>query len=195
MLSYRLITVEMRQKSIVIQMLGSLYGLYVNDCFFMKSILFLCHPMDILSILHCRLSSCQIRSCLPFVQVSPFGRDLRLIKLFAYHVKAIKRHVVYLCARHLFCRAPEILMRSGHGKAVDWWSLGALMYDMLTGAVSLYLCRTVEKLSYRHLVHSCITVTGADWAQFHALMYDMFLNDIGAHIQALTTFVAAPVYV
>ena len=34
-------------------------------------------------------------------------------------------------------RAPEILTRSGHGKAVDWWSLGALMYDMLTGAVSI----------------------------------------------------------
>ncbi len=30
--------------------------------------------------------------------------------------------------------APEILTRSGHGKDVDWWSLGALMYDMLTGA-------------------------------------------------------------
>lgn len=34
-------------------------------------------------------------------------------------------------------RAPEILTRSGHGKAVDWWSLGALMYDMLTGLVSI----------------------------------------------------------
>ena len=35
-----------------------------------------------------------------------------------------------------YFRAPEILTRTGHGKAVDWWSLGALMYDMLTGAVS-----------------------------------------------------------
>ncbi|KAL5478192.1 hypothetical protein EMCRGX_G025088 [Ephydatia muelleri] len=31
--------------------------------------------------------------------------------------------------------APEILQRTGHGKAVDWWSLGTLMYDMLTGAI------------------------------------------------------------
>merc|ERR1712059_179778 len=30
--------------------------------------------------------------------------------------------------------APEILNRSGHGKEVDWWSLGILAHDMLTGA-------------------------------------------------------------
>ena len=33
--------------------------------------------------------------------------------------------------------APEILNRSGHGQAVDWWSLGALLYEMLTGWVEL----------------------------------------------------------
>ncbi|NXC22821.1 KS6B2 kinase, partial [Corythaeola cristata] len=42
---------------------------------------------------------------------------------------------------HTFCgtieyMAPEILVRSGHNRAVDWWSLGALMYDMLTGSAS-----------------------------------------------------------
>lgn len=38
---------------------------------------------------------------------------------------------------HRSFRAPEILTRTGHNKAVDWWSLGTLLYDMLTGAVSI----------------------------------------------------------
>jgi p70 ribosomal S6 kinase len=41
---------------------------------------------------------------------------------------------------HTFCgtieyMAPEILLRHGHDKSVDWWSFGALMFDMLTGSV------------------------------------------------------------
>jgi len=29
--------------------------------------------------------------------------------------------------------APEMLIRNGYGKAVDWWALGALLFEMLSG--------------------------------------------------------------
>lgn len=30
--------------------------------------------------------------------------------------------------------APEIIQRTGHGKAVDWWTLGCFLYEMITGS-------------------------------------------------------------
>lgn len=34
--------------------------------------------------------------------------------------------------------APEILKRVGHGKAADWWTFGALIYEMITGLPPFY---------------------------------------------------------
>ena len=34
--------------------------------------------------------------------------------------------------------APEVILRSGHGLAVDWWSLGCIIFEMLTGFPPFY---------------------------------------------------------
>jgi len=34
--------------------------------------------------------------------------------------------------------APEVIMKKGHGKAVDWWTFGSIMFEMLTGLPPFY---------------------------------------------------------
>lgn len=35
--------------------------------------------------------------------------------------------------------APEIIQGRGHDKAADWWSVGILLFEMLTGKVIFFL--------------------------------------------------------
>ncbi len=68
-------------------------------------------------------------------------------------------------------------MRSGHNRAVDWWSLGALMYDMLTGAVSIDILGIYHSVAhYRLQFGFCIYILEFMYICFRINVNNQFLN-------------------
>jgi serum/glucocorticoid-regulated kinase 2 len=54
--------------------------------------------------------------------------------------------------------APELLLGQGYTKTVDWWTLGVLLYEMLTGLPPYYDENTNEM--YRKILQEPLTFPG-----------------------------------
>lgn len=51
--------------------------------------------------------------------------------------------------------APEVILRQGYGKPVDWWSMGIILYEFLIGCVPFF-GETPEEL-FAHTVNGRYT--------------------------------------
>ena len=54
--------------------------------------------------------------------------------------------------------APEIILNKGHGKAVDWWTAGILLFEMLTGFPPFEGNGAIDL--YKKIVHAQVVYTG-----------------------------------
>lgn len=71
--------------------------------------------------------------------------------------------------------APEMLSRAGYGKAVDWWALGALCYEMLVGRAPFNAPN--QKELDRKIMFEKLSVPSYLTATTHALLKAMLDKD------------------
>jgi len=100
--------------------------------------------------------------------------------------------------------APEIINNTGHGKCADWWALGVLIYEMITGKTPFYAknrkdiqqkiltaalkfprwmspdCQSLLKGLMRRPVHKRLGVNGAAEIKTHGFFKDVDWDKLSA---------------
>lgn len=77
--------------------------------------------------------------------------------------------------------APEILDGKGYGKAVDWWSFGTLMYEMMTGLPPFY-CEDVQQM-YNKIMSATLAIPETMSAEAGDLITKLLERDPDRRLQ------------
>jgi serine/threonine protein kinase len=92
------------------------------------------------------------------VKLTDFGLSKRLDKMASHNPNSLKGSDLTFCGTPEYLSPEMILHRkgnSGYGREVDWWSLGIVCFELLTGWPPFYdrdFNRMCEKILYRPLV-------------------------------------------
>jgi len=71
--------------------------------------------------------------------------------------------------------APEILLRAGHGLAVDWWNLGMVIYEMLTGLPPWYT--KDQKKLFERICHAQLVIPASMSSRAAELITQLLVKD------------------
>jgi tRNA A-37 threonylcarbamoyl transferase component Bud32 len=88
--------------------------------------------------------------------------------------------------------APEFLMGGGHGKAVDWWSLGILLYEMLSGLPPFYSDNVNEM--YELILQKPLEFTDEFSPEARDLITQLLDRDPTKRLQDVEKFKAHPFF-
>ncbi len=78
--------------------------------------------------------------------------------------------------------APEMILKKGYGKAVDWWSLGALLFEMITGYAP-FCARSTRDL-YRKILNDKISLPTWVSAPCHQIMRGLLERNVNKRLGA-----------
>ena len=89
-------------------------------------------------------------------------------KLIDIETKAFNDKQIYGTPSYI---APEVILRQGYGKAVDWWSMGIILYEFLVG-IPPFIGNTPDEL-FANVINGEI-----DWEQFISDIHDNSSEEI-----------------
>mmetsp|Transcript_35491 Transcript_35491/g.86922 ORF Transcript_35491/g.86922 Transcript_35491/m.86922 type:complete len:234 (+) Transcript_35491:1-702(+) len=78
-----------------------------------------------------------------------------LLTDFGLSTEAVKERATSFCGSPAYL-APEMVKRQGHGKSVDYWSLGVVLYETVTGEKP-FMAETREKV-YKRIQHARLSI-------------------------------------